>query len=215
MYGGLFGCGKTLSVVSYANSIYKNYRNVRFVSNVDLKGVPYTRFVYFEELLEIMPSYEDEHIIYIIDEAGSIFNSRNYKTNKISESEFCLALNTIRHDNKMIILTSQRFGMTDKMFRQVAVHWIECKKFWRVIRQKIYDCYELEYSAKTMEEIKCLKTQYMFCTDKLYNSYDTKEHVEVFRNDFLKGEYHSIEVEHSDEDIIMPKEKKFFRRKKK
>ena len=72
IYGGLFGCGKTLSIVEYAYRIYKQYDNVIFCSNVSLEGIPYVPFVYFEQLLE--PAPEGKHIIYIVDECGSLMN---------------------------------------------------------------------------------------------------------------------------------------------
>ena len=75
MYGGLFGTGKTFNIVNFVCSVYKAYDNIEVYSNVTLNNVPYTPFLYFEQITE--PVEEGKHRIYICDEFGSLFNSRN------------------------------------------------------------------------------------------------------------------------------------------
>lgn len=196
IYGGLFGCGKTLSIVEYAYRIYKQYDNVIFCSNVSLDGIPYVPFVYFEQLLE--PTPEGKHIIYIVDECGSLMNSRNYKNNKISETEFVLCLNQIRHTDKTLLLASQRFSMCDKNFRQIAVEWVECSRTWRFIKHSFYDPWDLE-NCSNPKMIKPLRhSQYIFASNKIYKLYDTKEVVNNFCENYLAGTYNFIQIEATD-----------------
>lgn len=196
IYGGLFGCGKSLSIVEYAYSIYKKYDNVIFYSNMTLKGIPYVKFEYFEQLLD--PTPEGKHIVYIIDECGSLMNSRNYKNNKISETEFVLCLNQIRHTDKCLFLASQRFHMCDKNFRQVAVEWVECSRHWRIIKHSFYDPWELENCPNPSMVKPLRKPQYLLATDKLYGLYDTKEVVENFAKDYLDGNLNIMTYDSQD-----------------
>lgn len=168
IYGGLYGSGKTLSIARYCTKIYKHYDNVKFISNIDLHNIPFERFEYFEQLME-EPDYDGQCIVYVIDEIGSLMNARNYKNNRIGETQFLYTLNQIRKQNKTLLLASQRFGMCDKNFRQCAVQWIECSKIWRIVSQTIYDPYDLECSLNPklvkpikrkkyfLQQIKCLR----------------------------------------------------------
>ncbi len=181
MFGGLFGTGKTLNMVDYATHIYNRYDNVEVYSNVTLTNIPYVKFEYFEQLCD---KVEDGHIrIYICDEFGSLFNSRNYKTNKITETEYLTTLNQLRKENKLLLITTQRYGMVDKVFRQVAKLWFECHKFWRLYFYKIYDPYDLEYTAdpRLVRPLKIFP-HCLFATNKVYARYDTHEIVGNFEN---------------------------------
>lgn len=199
IYGGAYGQGKTLSIVEYINHVYKSYDNIRIISNITLHNVKYEKFEYFEQLMTEKNS-DDERIIFVIDEIGSLMNSRNYKSNRISETQFIYTLNQIRKDNKTLLLASQRYGMTDKIFRNVAAQWIECSKFWRVYGTTIYDPQELEYSMNPLLVQPISNTYYYLATDKLYNSYDTKELVTDFKKNFDKDTFNPIVVEPSNLD---------------
>lgn len=200
IYGGLYGGGKSLSISKYCEEIYRHYDNVKFISNIDLHNVPYTKFEFFEQLMDEQ-DYEGQCIIYVIDEIGSLMNSRNYKNNRIGETQFLYTLNQIRKQNKTLLLASQRFGMCDKNFRQCAVEWIECSKFWRIVKQTIYDPYDLECSLnpKLVKPIK--RSSFYFATDKMFNAYDTRQLVKDFKDKFNKDEFNPIIVEPSDKSL--------------
>ena len=200
IYGGLYGSGKTLSIARYCTKIYKHYDNVKFISNIDLHNIPFERFEYFEQLME-EPDYDGQCIVYVIDEIGSLMNARNYKNNRIGETQFLYTLNQIRKQNKTLLLASQRFGMCDKNFRQCAVQWIECSKIWRIVSQTIYDPYDLECSLnpKLVKPIK--RKKYFFATDKMFKAYDTKQLVKDFKDKFNKDEFNPIVVEPLDNSL--------------
>lgn len=200
IYGGLYGGGKSLSISKYCTEVYKHYDNVKFISNIDLHNVPFERFEYFEQLMS-EPDYDGQCIIFVIDEIGSLMNARNYKNNRIGETQFLYTLNQIRKQNKTLLLASQRFGMCDKNFRQCAVQWIECSKFWRICTQTIYDPYDLECSLNP-KLVKPIKRQKVFlATDKLFNAYDTKQLVRDFKDKFDKNEFNPIVVEPLDNGL--------------
>ena len=128
-------------------------------------------------------------------------NARNYKNNRIGETQFLYTLNQIRKQNKTLLLASQRFGMCDKNFRQCAVQWIECSKTWRVVSQTIYDPYDLECSLnpKLVKPIK--RKKYFLATDKMFKAYDTKQLVKDFKDKFNKDEFNPIVVEPMDNSL--------------
>ena len=200
IYGGLYGGGKSLSITKYCEEIYKKYDNVKFISNIDLHNVPFEKFEYFEQLMDL-PDYDGQCIIYVIDEIGSLMNARNYKNNRIGETQFLYTLNQIRKQNKTLLLASQRFGMCDKNFRQCAVQWIECSKFWRICSQLVYDPYDLECSLnpKLVKPIK--RKSFFLATDKLFNAYDTKQLVKDFKDNFDKNNFNPIVVEPIDTSL--------------
>lgn len=64
MYIGMFGHGKTLSMVHKTRKLYNKYGNsLRFISNFKLIGIPYTPLENFNQLLDLM----DEKPLYYAD----------------------------------------------------------------------------------------------------------------------------------------------------
>lgn len=179
MYGGLFGTGKTFNIVDYVTNIYRHYDNVEIYSNVTLNDIPYTEFRYFEQITE--PVEEGKHRIYVCDEFGSLFNSRNYKDTKLTEIQYMTALNQLRKESKLLLISTQRYGMVDKMFRQVCKEWRECHKLWRFMWYFRYDPYDLEYSydPRIVQPLSLFPVV-KFATDKKRKQYNTHEFVQAF-----------------------------------
>ena len=92
-----FGCGKSLSMVKLCNDIDKTYENkdvwdydhkcyvkqhVFFVSNLELKDVKnYIPFKSKEQFKNVHKMGIGKHdvVFFVLDEAGIVFNSREYK----------------------------------------------------------------------------------------------------------------------------------------
>lgn len=195
LFGGSFGNGKSISIVNYLHHIITRYDNIEVISNLSLNDIEYSKFEYFEQLLESTP--DNISRIFVIDEVGSLMNSRNYKNNKIGETQFLYMLNQCRKNRVTILLASQRYNMTDKVFRQVCVYWIECKRFWRFVKHSYYDAYDIEYSNKPMTEIKPIKCRYIFLDSRLYALYNTNELVTDFK------EYQPLQIEYNNTDSII------------
>ena len=83
MFIGMFGHGKTLSMTSKARKLYRKYGNsIRFVSNYELKDIPYIPLVNFNQIvnlgreaLEDIPKYfesDDTLPSYYYDDKGRV-----------------------------------------------------------------------------------------------------------------------------------------------
>ena len=208
-YCGMFGRGKTLSVVHHV--VAEKYKKkdgkmvwcperkklvpqrVHIISNVELKGVPYERLVSLEQIVlvaERMHDYDMENgcktvVLVLGDEFSVQLNSRNFKTNIDP-----LLLNTIltcRHHNIALYLTSQRFNHMDALMRQVTLYVVQCKKVWRYQILRYYDAWDMECANNPQNIKECRFARAWFVRDKDYNSYDTLACVENLKKDMREG----------------------------
>ena len=168
-YTGLFGKGKTLSVVHRVVSAYQRYdgrkvwcprrhklvtQRVKVISNVSL-AIPYEDFVSLEQVVlaaERNREYDDQHdtltvTLVLGDEFSVQMNSRNFKTN--IDPLFLNTILTCRPYYISLYYTAQRFGHVDALLRQVTSCVIDCDKFWRFQRLKVYDAWDLENASST------------------------------------------------------------------
>lgn len=199
----VFGCGKTLMLVIRAMSIYKQYndkwvfddkkgifvkQHIHIISNVELFNVPYIKFESVSQLIDIDKlGFEDQDItIFLLDESGAIFNSRNYRDN-ISTEMLTRLLQSRKH-KVALYMTSQRFQFTDKILREVCNDVTMCRKWWRIVRTARYDAFELE-NAMNPSLIKAKSVTYHFITDKQYHSYNSYQLVEDLRKKYEPGQY--------------------------
>lgn len=191
---GLFGKGKTLSVVHEivqgyyrrydGRKVYDAYRGrwvtqkVHIISNVDLIGVPYERFVSLTQLVSAAERYRDiddengtltVHLV-LGDEFSVQLNSRSFKSN--IDPLFLNTLLTCRHHHISLFYTSQRFNHVDALLRQVTSYVISCKKCWRFMVQSKYDAYELENAYNPLD-VKPLARFGWFIRNRDYAAYDT------------------------------------------
>lgn len=95
----VFGSGKTLDMTMIARYVYNKYdglsvwnedqqtfvtQHIHLISNVELLDVPYTPFISAEQMKNVEQE-EDDITIFVFDEVGAIWNSRNYKDNISTE----------------------------------------------------------------------------------------------------------------------------------
>lgn len=191
-YTGLFGKGKTLSVVHRVVSAYHQYdgkpvwcrrrkkmvtQRVKVISNVAL-SVPYEDFVSLEQIVlaaERNQEYDDEHDTLTItlvlgDEFSVQMNSRNFKTN--IDPLFLNTILTCRHYYISLYYTAQRFGHVDALLRQVTSYVVECDKLWRFQRQNKFDAWDLENAPNT-QMIAPLSRTCWFVRNRDYEAYNT------------------------------------------
>lgn len=204
-YCGLFGKGKTLSAVHYIRKMYLRYNDkkvfvhgkwltqkVQILSNVNLLDVPYIPFTTLQQIVDISKNQHniDEingtHTITFIlgDEFSVQMNSRNFKTNL--NMNILNTLLTCRHFNMSLVYTAQRFSNVDKLCRDVTSYVIDCDKFWRIMRHKKYDAWDME-NASNVTKIKPLRRFGWFIRDDDYNSYDTLAVVDNLIHDAEEG----------------------------
>lgn len=197
-----FGSGKTLSMVRWVRQMYHRYngldvwdettksfvkQRIIVISNVVFKDIPYIPFRGREQFvnLDMLPHTEHDILLFVIDEAGMEFNSRNYKDNL--PTDFLVRLLQVRHNKCALVMTSQRFTFVDKVLRQICGVVTTCKKKWRIVRLQDFDAYMLE-NAQNPELIQPISTRYYIATDRLFNSYDTTYNVEKLKYQLESGD---------------------------
>jgi len=211
-YTGLFGKGKTLSVVHRVVSAYEHYdgklvwcprrkkfvtQKIKVISNVAL-SIPYEDFISLEQIVlaaERNQEYDDEHdtltvTLVLGDEFSVQMNSRNFKTN--IDPLFLNTILTCRHYYISLYYTAQRFGHVDALLRQVTSHVVDCDKFWRFQRQNLYDAWDLEHATNT-QLVAPFARRCWFVLDRDYNAYNTLACVGNLKKSMQAGDMMSEE----------------------
>lgn len=185
----VFGSGKTLDMTMIARSVYNKYNNlpvwsesaqdfviqhIHLISNVELLDVPYTPFVSAEQLKNVEQE-EDDITIFVFDEVGAIWNSRNYKDN--INTELLKRLLQVRKNKIGIICTAQRFKFVDALLRQITGSLYCVNKTWRILSVREYDAVSFE-NCDNIDMIKPISKGYKFVFNKDYAAYDTSAIVE-------------------------------------
>ena len=199
----VFGSGKTLDIVKTALDIYRKYdglqvwdkdakkfvtQRIHIISNVQIFGVHYIPFKDIGQLIEI-EKYKFGSMdvtIFLLDESGAIFNSRDYKNN--ISPEFLTSLLQSRKNKVALYMTSQRFIFTDKILREICGIVNECKMFWRIVTIKSYDAYQLE-NAINSSLIVPKKVRLWLAKDSDYASYNSYQLIENMRKTYEPGKY--------------------------
>ena len=77
---GLFGHGKTLTMCHRARLLYEQFGDrIRFLSNIELVGIPYTPLVNFQQLVDLEDDADKfEGTVVLIDEVENVLNNRNF-----------------------------------------------------------------------------------------------------------------------------------------
>lgn len=191
-YVGLFGKGKTLSVVHHVVSRYNSFngktvwctrrkkyvtQRVKVISNVHLQ-IPYEDFRSLKQIVqgaELNRAYDDENdtltvMLVLGDEFSVQMNSRAFKEN--IDPLFLNTLLTCRHYHISIYYTAQRFGHVDALLRQVTSYVVDCSKLWRFQRQSYYDAWEME-NATSPTLLRPMRRSCWFVANSDYQAYDT------------------------------------------
>ena len=192
-YVGLFGKGKTLSVVNKVVNAYKRHNDkhvwcrrrkkfviqkVKVLSNVHLTPIPYELFISLEQIIycaennRTQDDLNDTHTVTLVlgDEFSVQMNSRQFKTN--INPLFLNTLLTCRHYHISLYYTAQRFGHVDALLRQVTSYVIHCNKLWRFQRLDTYNAWEME-NASNPTLIKPVAMSCWFVYNRAYQAYDT------------------------------------------
>lgn len=203
----VFGSGKTLSMIRNVFNIYHTYNNktvydfdkkkyttqrIHIISNVELYGIPYIKFTDVSQFIDI-EKYNFgsmDIVLYVLDESGAIFNSRQFRDN--IGTEMLTRLLQSRKNKCCLFMTSQRLQFTDKLLREILSHVIECKKVWRIVINKYYNPLDLEY-ALNPSLIKADFMRLWFATDNSFKMYNTYQLVEQLRKEYNPNMYLSTE----------------------
>lgn len=188
MFIGMFGHGKTLSMVHKARSLYRLYGDsINFISNIELKGIPYTPLVNFNQLVDLGEEPEEgkQGTVVLIDEISSVLSHRNYASFPL---ELIGLLCQQRKRHVYIMCTAQRFFMVDKIWRSITTNVYDCEKLWRFQHVSCYDAWDYENSMNT-HLIRKLGHTWWFVRDIDFASYDTSQMIDKnMVSDFISNE---------------------------
>lgn len=195
-YCGKQGKGKTYSVIEFL----LNNRNKKIYANINsLKGIDYTYFSGFEELLKL----RDEHdCIIVFDE---IFTALT-KTSKMN-TDVLDFLSQMRKRRIVFITTAQEWLEINMTLRRYCRYQIECNMLslfgYPILVKKMYDAELMKWSQLDNEYIAPLiDTTISHGLKKVINSYDTFEQINsnVNRSSeyrFSQNDNHENEIEPS------------------
>ena len=188
MYVGMFGHGKTLSMVHKARQLYNLYGDsIDFISNFELKGIPYTPLVNFNQLVDLGEELAEgkQGTVVLIDEISSVLSHRNYASFPL---ELIGLLCQQRKRHVYIMCTAQRFFMVDKIWRSITTHVYDCSKYWRFQHISVYDAWDYENAMNT-QLIKRIGHNWWFVRDIDFASYDTSQMIDKEKvTDFISNE---------------------------
>lgn len=184
LFIGRFGSGKTISAVRYAYNVCKKHKGVTVLTNLTLSGFPedtnIIKLVNSRQILDL----PDKSIV-LIDEIGSIFNSRDYadKKKSVPKPVYQLILQC-RHRRIMLLGTVQRWNLLDKQLRDIADTVTECHSFFGDPFSRYTTCTKFDaqqydkWFNNPLLPIKNIGYYSYVQTDDLRTKYDTIEMVE-------------------------------------
>lgn len=210
IFVGMFGKGKTLSLVNRADRLYKKYGDsIKFISNIDLFNIPYIPLVNFNQLVNLSDSDDVvQGYVVVIDEISSVLSHRNYANFPL---ELLGLLCQQRKCHVYIMCTAQRFFMIDKIFRSIATRVIDCNKIWRFEHCSVYDAWEYENATDTAL-VRRLLHDWHFVRDYDLNAYDTNQMVtKSMCADFISNEDVAVR-KGLDSGIVRPQLKNVVKR---
>lgn len=188
MFVGMFGHGKTLSMVHKARNIYKKYGDsIIFISNIELFDIPYIPLLNFNQLVDLggcMPEGVQGYVV-LIDEISSVLSHRNYANFPL---ELIGLLCQQRKRHVYIMCTAQRFFMVDKIFRSITTNVIDCNKYWRFCNNSYYDAWDYE-NAMNNQLIRKIGNLWWFVKNRDFECYDTSQMISKSSvSDFISNE---------------------------
>ena len=198
LYVGPFGAGKTCSMVNDAYLLAKQYKQLHIVTNLHLMNFPkHTKILPLRSPQNILNAPENSLVL--IDEIGTIFNSRDFASSKESVPKILFQhLCQCRKRRMMIYATTQRWNFLDKQLRDIAASVRVTRShlghpFTRICTVWKYDAVDYDKAfANPLVPLAALSGSVYVQTDACRQRYDTAELID----NMLKDEYIP------DEDIL-------------
>lgn len=184
LYTGKFGTGKTSTLVSIAYDLCVKYPQLSVLTNINIQNFPETtNILHLETATDILNA--PENCLVIIDEIGTIFNSRDFSGGKRAVPKPLFQhLCQCRKRKMMILATVQRFNLLDKQIRDITATVSTCKAIFkhpytRMIRIKTYDIEEFEaYTENKSYKPRKLSGQVRIQSNQSRMLYDTSQLVD-------------------------------------
>ena len=193
LFLGRFGGGKTISMVRRAYWACKSHKGVTVLTNLTLTGFPEDTTIIKLVNSDQIRDLPDKSIV-LIDEIGTIFNSRDFASSKrsVPKPVYQIILQC-RHRRIMLLGSVQRWNLLDKQLRDIADSVTECHSWFSDPFSRYTTC--AEYDAQQYDKwfnnpllpIRRIGYYGYVQSDELRSKYDTIEMVEGM----LDGEYDS------------------------
>ncbi|MCL2070864.1 MAG: zonular occludens toxin domain-containing protein [Oscillospiraceae bacterium] len=176
---GIYGGGKTMSLVEYLECMRRKYGNKILIA---------TNFFYenqdfnIECWRDLQKKYK-KPVIFAYDELQNVFNSRDYRT--FPPTLMHLLTQNRKGRGKQIVYTTQDYETVDKSFRRLTQKVVQCKtRFGRLTSCKTYTREDFENlqacsDVKRRMKIKPLKRKLYVQTDYLRGLYDSYQYLET------------------------------------
>jgi hypothetical protein len=167
IFCGLYGSGKTLSLVNEAYKLKKQGYSV--YSNIGLTFQD-GHIVSWRDVINVPPNS-----VICLDEISNLVNSRDWKN---MPPEFFGLLTQNRKLNIRIMATAQVYDDVDKQFRTLVRFIIQCNRFGRIIRNNYYN--QAGYAHVVDKRKKEFSHTYVV-ENYMYDLYDTYEYVQKLK----------------------------------
>lgn len=187
LFVGVFGAGKTSTMVYYAYRLAKQYKQLHILTNIKLYKFPrWTKIMPLHCLDDIYNA--PENTLVLIDEIGTIFNSRDFSRKDSLPKALFQHLCQCRKRHLMVYATTQRWNFLDKQLRDITdtvysarIHFAH--PFSRLCIVRRYDAqeYDLAYN-NPLYPIKKLSSEVYVQTDRLRRSYSTDQLIDNMLN---------------------------------
>lgn len=183
LFTGKFGSGKTSLMVIKAYELCKKYPQLTIITNLKLMNFPeYTNIIKLTCVDDILNAPENSLVL--IDEIGTIFNSRDFMSGKKSVPKSLFQhLAQCRHRRLMIFGSVQRFLLLDKQIRDISATVTECHTsfkhpFSRLIIGVLYSIDEYEALVQNPLYVPRSSDYSVYIQNEKYRHlYDTMEMV--------------------------------------
>ena len=195
LFTGKFGQGKTSLMTIKAYKLCQKYKQLHVITNIKLSNFPqWTEILPLNTAEDILNAPDNSLIL--IDEIGTLFNSRDFSTGKNSVPKPVFQhLCQCRKRHLMIMATVQRFNLLDKQIRDITATVTECSgslphPFTRMLTGLTYDIEEYEaYCANRLYNPRVSSTIVEIQKDKYRHLYDTTELIQgLLTKEYLSDE---------------------------
>ena len=195
LFTGKFGAGKTSLMTIKAYKLCRKYKQLHVVTNIQLTNFPeWTKILPLNTAEDILNAPDNSLIL--IDEIGTLFNSRDFSTGKNSVPKPVFQhLCQCRKRHLMIYATVQRFNLLDKQIRDITATVTECTStmrhpFSRMLTGLTYDIEEYEaYTTNKLYKPRVDSTYVAIQSDKYRHLYDTTELIQgLLTKEYLSDE---------------------------
>lgn len=184
LYVGAFGAGKTCTMVHDAYAMAQKFPYINILCNFNLYNFPAGVIILPLNTIDDVLNAPDDTLI-LIDEIGTIFNSRDFVGKKGLPKVLFQVLCQCRKKHIQILGTTQRWNFLDKQLRDIAATVTVSRTmfkhpFSRMVSCVVYDAVDYDLAFSNPVYTPAVIGTYVYVqTDDLRNRYDTAELVET------------------------------------